>query len=87
MSDQYTTVQMPIDHTDHTLGATVHDAAVRMQAQFLQTGAFQGQDVAQVLGDPRDVISSTVPTAYALPTRRSANLTVSLDTCVSMTVR
>ena len=64
----------------------VHEAARRMQTQFLQTGSYQAADLTQVLGDMRDSVSLVVPQVYEGVGRRTSNRTFPMDSGFSVTV-
>ncbi len=62
---------------------TVHAAAVRMQEHFVQTGTYLAQDVAKVIGDPRDSVTCEVVQDYSgttlHPAMRSLTVSVAID--------
>ena len=63
--------------------ASVHETAVHMQEQFVQTGAYQAQDLNKVLGDPRESVSCIVPTGYTASMRRQNLCLTFTGTCSS----
>ncbi len=60
---------------------TVQETAARMQEHYRETGSYRAQDLARVLGDPRQEVSGTVPAGYAnswqQPTYHSVSCTIS----------